>query len=132
MAVNIENLSLLILGNGWLANGSAESLGLDGSIVHGARTLLASATVAGGSMKLLRHASDACLAQISFAGSIEATLKAQGELSVEVGIQMLLSLYILIPLFNFFILFFPDTFISITFIFSTIFISFSSSFLSFL
>lgn len=84
MAVNIENLSLLILGNGWLANGSAESLSLDGSIVHGARTLLASATVAGGSMKLLRHASDACLAQISFAGSIEATLRAQGELSVEV------------------------------------------------
>ncbi|XP_043472199.1 protein KIAA0100 isoform X1 [Leptopilina heterotoma] len=83
MAVNIENLSLLILGNGWLANGSAENLSLDGSIVHGARTLLASATVAGGSMKLLRHASDACLAQISFAGSIEATLRAQGELSVE-------------------------------------------------
>ena len=88
MAVNIENLSLLVLGNGWLANGSAESLSLDGSIVHGARTLLASATVTGGAMKLLRHASDACLAQISFAGTIEATLKAQGEISVEVRLRI--------------------------------------------
>lgn len=84
MAVHIENFRLLALGNGWLANGSAESLTLDGSVVHGARTLLASATVIGGSMKLLRHASDACLSQISFAGTIEATLKAQGEFSVEV------------------------------------------------
>ncbi|XP_076248425.1 bridge-like lipid transfer protein family member hobbit [Calliopsis andreniformis] len=83
MAVHVENLSLLILGNGWLANGSAESLNLDGSVVHGARTLLASAAVVGGAMKLLRHASDACLAQISFAGTAEATLKALGELSVE-------------------------------------------------
>lgn len=84
MAVNIENLSILALGNGWLANGSAENLILDGSIVHGARTLLASANVTGGAMKLLRHASDACLAKISFAGAIEATLRAQGEISVEV------------------------------------------------
>lgn len=84
MAVHVENLSLLILGNGWLANGSAESVTLDGSVVHGARTLLASAAVIGGAMKLLRHASDACLSQISFAGTAEATLKAQGELSVEV------------------------------------------------
>ncbi|KAG7211126.1 hypothetical protein KM043_010452 [Ampulex compressa] len=83
MAVHVENLSLLALGNGWLANGSAESLSLDGSVVHGARTLLASATVSGGAMKLLRHASDACLCQISFAGAAEATLKAQGELSIE-------------------------------------------------
>ncbi|XP_076682699.1 bridge-like lipid transfer protein family member hobbit isoform X2 [Andrena cerasifolii] len=83
MAVHVENLSLLVLGNGWLANGSAESLSLDGSVVHGARTLLASAAVIGGAMKLLRHASDACLSQISFAGTAEATLKAQGELSVE-------------------------------------------------
>lgn len=84
MAVHVENLSLLILGNGWLANGSAESLTLDGSAVHGARTLLASAAIIGGAMKLLRHASDACLSQISFAGTAEATLKAQGEFSVEV------------------------------------------------
>lgn len=84
MAVHVENLSLLILGNGWLANGSAESLTLDGSVVHGARTLLASAAIIGGAMKLLRHASDACLSQICFAGTAEATLKAQGELSVEV------------------------------------------------
>ncbi|XP_043282717.1 protein KIAA0100 isoform X2 [Venturia canescens] len=83
MAVHVENLSLLALGNGWLANGSAESLSLDGSVVHGARTLLASAVVTGGAMKLLRHASDACLSQLSFAGTIEATLKAQGELTVE-------------------------------------------------
>ncbi|KOX78506.1 hypothetical protein WN51_07913 [Melipona quadrifasciata] len=83
MAVHVENLSLLILGNGWLANGSAESLTLDGSVVHGARTLLASAAIIGGAMKLLRHASDACLSQISFAGTAEATLKAQGEFSVE-------------------------------------------------
>ncbi|KAG6797637.1 hypothetical protein HZU73_06957 [Apis mellifera caucasica] len=83
MAVHVENLSLLILGNGWLANGSAESLTLDGSVVHGARTLLASAAIIGGAMKLLRHASDACLSQICFAGTAEATLKAQGELSVE-------------------------------------------------
>ncbi|XP_076169886.1 bridge-like lipid transfer protein family member hobbit [Ptiloglossa arizonensis] len=83
MAVHVENLSLLVLGNGWLANGSAESLTLDGSVVHGARTLLASAAVIGGAMKLLRHASDACLSQISFAGTAEATLKAQEELSVE-------------------------------------------------
>ncbi|XP_017893303.1 protein KIAA0100 [Ceratina calcarata] len=83
MAVHVENLSLLILGNGWLANGSAESLTLDGSVVHGARTLLASAAVIGGAMKLLRHASDACLSQISFAGTAEATLKALGEFSLE-------------------------------------------------
>ncbi|XP_012235996.2 protein hobbit isoform X1 [Linepithema humile] len=83
MAVHVENISLLALGNGWLANGSAESLSLDGSIVHGARTLLASASIVGGAMKLLQHASDACLSQITFAGTIEATFKAQGELSVE-------------------------------------------------
>ncbi|XP_008551272.1 protein hobbit [Microplitis demolitor] len=83
MAVHVENVNLLALGNGWLVNGSAESLSLDGSVVHGARTLLASATITGGSVKLLHHASDACLSQISFAGSVEATLKAQGELTVE-------------------------------------------------
>lgn len=83
-AVHVENVSLLALGNGWLANGNAESLSLDGSIVHGARTLLASASIVGGTMKLLRHASDACLSQITFAGTVEATFKAQGELSVEV------------------------------------------------
>ncbi|XP_066587198.1 protein hobbit isoform X2 [Prorops nasuta] len=83
MAVHIENLSLLALGNGWLANGSAETLSLDGSVAHGARSLFASAAVTGGAMKLLRHASDACLSQITFGGTIEATLKAQGELSVE-------------------------------------------------
>lgn len=84
MAIHVENISLLVLGDGWLVNGNAESLNLDGSIVHGARTLLASASIVGGAMKLLRHASDACLSQITFAGTIEATLKAQGELSVEV------------------------------------------------
>ncbi|XP_063972266.1 protein hobbit isoform X1 [Diachasmimorpha longicaudata] len=83
MAVHIENLNLLALGDGWLANGSAESLSLDGSVVHGARTLLVAATVAGGAMKLLRHASDACLSQMSFAGNVEATIQAQGELTVE-------------------------------------------------
>lgn len=84
LAINIENLSLLALGNGWLANGSSETLCLDGSVVHGARTLLGTATVVNGVMKLLRHASDACLAQINFAGTVEATLKAQGEFSLEV------------------------------------------------
>ncbi|XP_014209605.1 protein KIAA0100 [Copidosoma floridanum] len=83
LAINIENLSLLALGNGWLANGSAETLCLDGSVVHGARTLLGTATVLNGVMKLLRHASDACLAQINFAGTVEATLRAQGEFSLE-------------------------------------------------
>lgn len=92
MAVHVENLNLLALGNGWLANGSAESLSLDGSVVHGARTLLASATVTGGAMKLLRHASDACLSQISFAGTVEATLKAQGELTVEVKHSQILKI----------------------------------------
>lgn len=100
MAVHVENLSLLVLGNGWLANGSAESLTLDGSVVHGARTLLASAAVIGGAMKLLRHASDACLSQISFAGTAEATLKAQEELSVEVRkccLQRMYALHTLNP-----------------------------------
>lgn len=82
MAIHVENLSILALGNGWLANGSAESLTLDGSIIHG--SLLASATIIGGAMKLLRHASDACLSQLTFAGTVEATLKSQGELSLEV------------------------------------------------
>lgn len=69
-----------------MANGSAETLTLDGSVVHGARTLIGTATIVNGVMKLLRHASDedACLAQINFAGTIEATLKAQGEFSLEV------------------------------------------------
>lgn len=84
LAINIENLSLLALGSGWLGNGSAETLSLDGSVVHGARTLLGTATIVNGTMKLLRHASDACLAQINFAGTIEGTLRAQGELSLEV------------------------------------------------
>lgn len=84
MAVNIENLSLLALGNGWLVSCNAESLILDGSVVHVTHTLLASATVTGGAMKLLRHASDACLAQNSFAGTVEATVKFQDEVSVEV------------------------------------------------
>ncbi|OXU27590.1 hypothetical protein TSAR_008120 [Trichomalopsis sarcophagae] len=83
LAINIENLSLLALGSGWLGNGSAETLSLDGSVVHGARTLLGTATIVNGTMKLLRHASDACLAQINFAGTIEGTLRAQGELSLE-------------------------------------------------
>lgn len=84
LAINIENLNLLALGNGWLANGSAESLNLDGSVVHAARTLFGTAAITGGAMKLLRHASDACLAQIRFAGTVEGTLRDQGELSLEV------------------------------------------------
>ena len=109
MAVHVENLSLLALGNGWLANGSAESLSLDGSVVHGARTLLASAAVIGGSMKLLRHASDACLSQLSFAGTIEATLKAQGELAVEVYHQISTTKRLLKPLISNHLLFKPKS-----------------------
>jgi hypothetical protein len=83
----------LALGNGWLANGNTETLSLDGSVVHGARTLLGTITFVNGVMKLLRHASDACLAQINFAGTIEATFRAQGELSLEVFLILFLTTF---------------------------------------
>jgi len=60
---------------------------LDGSIIHNARTLLVNMSLVSSSAKLLKHAGKSdpqtCLGEISFGVNLEATVIAQGPLSVE-------------------------------------------------
>lgn len=96
MAVHVYNVSTMFLHSetpGWLVHATANELHLDGSIVQNARTLLVNITLSEASAKLLRHPEkrvneETCLAELSFAISVEATLVAQGPLSVEVCLIM--------------------------------------------
>lgn len=93
MAVHVYNISTMLLHSespGWLIHATANELHLDGSIVQNARTLLVNITMSEASAKLLQHPKNqvnenTCLAELSFAITMEATLVAQGALSVEVG-----------------------------------------------
>lgn len=92
MAVHVYNISAILLHSdrpGWLVHATANELHLDGSIVQNARTLLVNVNLSEVSTKLLRHPEklvdeETCLAELSFATSMEATLVAKGPLSVEV------------------------------------------------
>lgn len=75
---------------GCLVHVTASELHLDGSVVQNARTLLVNINLSETKVKVLRHVQnkndvgDTCLGELSFAISMEATLIAQGPLSVEV------------------------------------------------
>lgn len=90
MAVHVYNISAMLLraeSPEWLVHATAGELHLDGSIIHNARTLLINVTIASMTAKLLRHAVEnnpqTCLGELSFGISLEATVIAQGPLSVE-------------------------------------------------
>ncbi|XP_025831839.1 protein KIAA0100 [Agrilus planipennis] len=91
MAVHIYNISAMILHSeepGFLVHATATELHLDGSVVQNAKTLLVNANLTEVFAKLLRHpenkyTDNSCLAELSFAINMEATLVAQGPLSVE-------------------------------------------------
>jgi hypothetical protein len=77
----------------WLIHAAAEELYVDGSVVHGAR-LLASVRCSAASAKVLKHSApptspnedvQVVLGEVTFGLSLEATLLAQGPLSVEVS-----------------------------------------------
>jgi hypothetical protein len=81
----------------WLIHAAAEELYVDGSVVHGAR-LLASIRCTSASAKILKHSSQhqgmnqddvhVVLGEVAFGLALEATMLAQGPLSVEVGLLM--------------------------------------------
>ncbi|KAL0271984.1 UNVERIFIED_CONTAM: hypothetical protein PYX00_005130 [Menopon gallinae] len=90
MAVHIYNLSAMLLrpkSPEWLVYATAGELHIDGSIIHNARTLLVNVSIASTTAKLLKHAMEnnpqTCLGELSFGISMEATIIAQGPLSVE-------------------------------------------------
>ncbi|XP_069668639.1 protein hobbit isoform X2 [Periplaneta americana] len=92
MAVHVYNVNTMLLraeSPEWLVHATAGEVHLDGSIVHNARTLLVNVTIAAATAKILRHAekkdhsAQTCLGELSFGISMEATLIAQGPLSVE-------------------------------------------------
>ena len=98
MAVHIYNVNTMLLraeSPEFLVHATAGEIHLDGSIVHNSRTLLVNVTVASATAKILRHAekkddsAQTCLGELSFGISMEATLIAQGPLSVEVKLQLL-------------------------------------------
>jgi hypothetical protein len=94
MAIHVYNVNAMFLraeSPEWLLHATAAEVHLDGSIVHNARTLLVNVTIGSATAKMLRHAekkgdgsTQTCLGELSFGISMEATLIAQGPLSVEV------------------------------------------------
>lgn len=98
MAVHIYNISAMLLRAetpGCLTHITASELHLDGSVVQNARTLLVNVTLSEAKVKVLRHVeskhdSETCLGELNFAITMEATLVAQGPLSVEVNIYFVL------------------------------------------
>ncbi|PSN37005.1 hypothetical protein C0J52_14236, partial [Blattella germanica] len=92
MAVHIYNVNTMLLraeSPEFLVHATAGEVHLDGSIVHNSRTLLVNVTINSATTKILRHAerkddsAQTCLGELSFGISMEATLIAQGPLSVE-------------------------------------------------
>lgn len=92
MAVHIYNISAIFLRPetpGCLIHLTASESHLDGSVVHNARSLLVNVQLSEAKVRVLRHVerkddSESCLGELSFAITMEATLIAQGTLSVEV------------------------------------------------
>ncbi|KAG8300516.1 hypothetical protein J6590_074429 [Homalodisca vitripennis] len=86
MAVDIHSVTGMFLWTDspeWLLHMTLTDIHIDGSILHSSRSLLVNITVRSSSAKLLRHAADACLAELSVALAAEATFVAQGPLSLE-------------------------------------------------
>jgi len=93
LAVHVHRVTVMLLRSTspeWLIHAAAEELYVDGSVVHGAR-LLASVRCASASAKILKHhqhttPDDAhvVLGEVAFGLALEATMLAQGPLSVEV------------------------------------------------
>ncbi|XP_049792062.1 protein KIAA0100 [Schistocerca nitens] len=92
MAVHIYNVNTILLraeSPEWLIHATAGEVHLDGSIVHNARSLIANVSITSATAKILRHAvqkdetCQACLGEVSFGITMEATFVAQGAFSVE-------------------------------------------------
>jgi hypothetical protein len=95
LAVHVHRVTVMLLRSKspeWLIHAAAEELYVDGSVVHGAR-LLASIRCTSASAKILKHSVQQGLSQddihvvlgeVAFGLALEATLLAQGPLSVEV------------------------------------------------
>lgn len=96
MAVDVHSVTGVFLHTEspeWLLHATCQDLHIDGSVLHSLRSLLVNVTMGASSARLLRHAAtpsqapvtDACLAELSVALTVEATLVAQGPLSLEVS-----------------------------------------------
>ncbi|XP_075221262.1 bridge-like lipid transfer protein family member hobbit [Lycorma delicatula] len=100
MAVHIRSVTAMFLrpeSPEWLLHTTVTDLHIDGSVMHTARSLLVNVTVNAVTAKLLRHAQQtvppskqsparpihACLAELSVGLTAEATVVAQGPLSVQ-------------------------------------------------
>lgn len=96
LAVHVHRVTVMLLRSKspeWLIHAAAEELYVDGSVVHGAR-LLASIRCTSASAKILKHSAlqkglshddiHVVLGEVAFGLALEATLLAQGPLSVEV------------------------------------------------
>ncbi|XP_017127031.1 protein KIAA0100 [Drosophila elegans] len=99
MAVHINNISVVLMNNdfdpGWFIHATAKELHLDGSIVQNARVLLVNAALSEAQAKMLRHCSSRrqslenlnkirpCLGEVSFDMTLDASLFAQGPLSMD-------------------------------------------------
>ncbi|KAM7354827.1 bridge-like lipid transfer protein family member hobbit [Cochliomyia hominivorax] len=99
MAVHINNISVLVMYNdfdpGWYIHAVAKELHLDGSIVHNAKTLLVNAALNEAQAKMIKNCPTRrqslenlnkirpCLGELSFDIALDATLFAQGPLSVD-------------------------------------------------
>ncbi|XP_034656577.1 protein KIAA0100 [Drosophila subobscura] len=99
MAVHINNISVVLMNNdfdpGWFIHATAKELHLDGSIVQNARVLLVNAALSEAQAKMLRHCSSRrqslenlnnirpCLGEVSFDVTLDASLFAQGPLSMD-------------------------------------------------
>lgn len=101
MAVHVNNISVVLMNNdfdpGWFIHATAKELHLDGSIVQNARVLLVNAALTEAQAKMLRHCNARrqslenlnkirpCLGEVSFDVALDASLFAQGPLSMDVG-----------------------------------------------
>ncbi|EDW50305.1 GM14064 [Drosophila sechellia] len=101
MAVHVNNISVVLMNNdfdpGWFIHATAKELHLDGSIVQNARVLLVNAALSEAQAKMLRHCSSRrqslenlnkirpCLGEVSFDMTLDASLFAQGPLSMDIS-----------------------------------------------
>lgn len=101
MAVHVNNISVVLMNNdfdpGWFIHATAKELHLDGSIVQNARVLLVNAALTEAQAKMLRHCNARrqslenlnkirpCLGEVSFDVALDASLFAQGPLSMDVS-----------------------------------------------
>ncbi|EDV50747.2 protein KIAA0100 [Drosophila erecta] len=99
MSVHVNNISVVLMNNdfdpGWFIHATAKELHLDGSIVQNARVLLVNAALSEAQAKMLRHCSSRrqslenlnkirpCLGEVSFDMTLDASLFAQGPLSMD-------------------------------------------------